>query len=158
GKVVISRNLLTLELPARFMLVAAMNPCACGNFGNSGRECRCTPAQIQSYRGRISGPLLDRFDIHLEVPRVPAAHLEGSGRGEASAGVRDRVVRVRAIQQRRFVGTSARTNAAMSAAQTRTHCPLDQDGRRLLSTAVERLGLSARAHLRILKVARTLAD
>jgi magnesium chelatase family protein len=158
GKVVINRSLLTLEFPARFMLMAAMNPCHCGNLGNAGRECMCTPHQVQSYRSRVSGPLLDRFDIHLEVPRVPARDLEGSNGGEYSAGVRDRVCRVREIQSQRFTGTCVRTNAQMYSAQIRSYCALDPAGRHLLSAAVERLGLSARAHQRILKVARTLAD
>ncbi len=158
GRIVITRSMQAMIFPARFVLVAAMNPCPCGHLGNPGRECVCTPIAVRNYRGRVSGPLLDRFDIHLEVPRVPARELEGSNGGEPSSRVRERVTRVREIQLRRFAGSPARTNAGMSAAQIRAHCALDPAGRRLLSSAVERLGLSARAHYRILKVARTLAD
>jgi len=158
GRIVITRSMQAMVFPARFVLVAAMNPCPCGQMGNPGRECVCTPIAVRNYRGRISGPLLDRFDIHLEVPRVPARDLENPGGGEPSAKVRERVVRVREMQSRRFAATPARTNAGMSSAQIREHCALDPAGRRLLSAAVERLGLSARAHNRILKVARTLAD
>jgi magnesium chelatase family protein len=157
GKVVINRALQTLEFPARFMLVAALNPCKCGNLGVAGADCRCTPLQVREYRGRISGPLLDRFDIHLEVPRVPAGDLERAS-GESSATVRSRVWEARQTQAKRFTGTSTRTNAAMTTPQLRLHCALDPQGRKLLLGAVDRLGLSARAHHRILKVARTLAD
>jgi len=158
GRIVITRSMQAVTFPARFVLVAAMNPCPCGQLGNPGRECLCTPIAVRNYRGRISGPLLDRFDIHLEVPRVPARDLEEGQGGESSAAVRERVARTRAVQLRRFTGTPARTNAEMTSGQIRSHCSLDPAGRRLLSAAVERLGLSARAHHRILKVARTLAD
>jgi magnesium chelatase family protein len=158
GRIVITRSMQAVTFPARFVLIAAMNPCPCGQMGNPGRECLCTPIAVRNYRGRISGPLLDRFDIHLEVPRVPARDLEGSDGGEPSAKVRERVARTRAIQSKRLAGTPARTNAEMTSAQIRSYCALDVAGRRLLSAAVERLGLSARAHNRILKVARTLAD
>jgi magnesium chelatase family protein len=158
GRIVITRSMLTVSFPARFILVAAMNPCPCGQLGNPGRECVCTPVAVRNYRGRISGPLLDRFDLHLEVPRVPARDLEEDRAGEESSAVRGRVMRVREAQGRRLAGSAARTNSEMSATQIRRHCALDPAGRRLLSTAVERLGLSARAHHRILKVARTLAD
>ncbi|HEU5182468.1 MAG TPA: YifB family Mg chelatase-like AAA ATPase [Candidatus Polarisedimenticolia bacterium] len=158
GKVVINRALQILEFPARFMLVAAMNPCKCGNLGVAGADCRCTPLQVREYRGRISGPLLDRFDIHLEVPRVPAGDLHATAPGESSEVVRDRVAAARETQGRRFAGRATRTNAAMTASQLREHCALDAVGRKLLRGAVDRLGLSARAHNRILKVARTLAD
>ena len=187
GKVVINRSLLTLELPARFMLIAAMNPCPCGQLGSAGRGCACTPHQISGYRSRVSGPLLDRFDIHLEVPRVRAEELGGRNGAESSAVVRERVLRAREIQARRLAGRAdrldtrpavmgeeaewsteertamaavlhAQCNAEMTAAQVREHCTLDAAGRRLLHSAVDRLGLSARAYHRILKVSRTLAD
>jgi magnesium chelatase family protein len=196
GKVVITRSMQTMEFPASFILVAAMNPCPCGHLGSPGRDCACTPWQVAAYRGRVSGPLLDRFDIHLEVPRARAEDLGGSGAGEPSAAVRKRVLTARAIQRKRLEGyasgmddthrreivevglafeqvrtslrrsgasgyheqRSARTNAQMTAAQIREHCVLDAEGRRLLHSAVDRLGLSARAYHRILKVARTLAD
>jgi len=174
GKVVINRSLLTLELPARFMLVAAMNPCPCGHLGSAGRECACTPHQIQSYRARVSGPLLDRFDIHLEVRRLAARELEawstagapGNGEPESSGAVRRRILQARARQCRRLAssgpcgpsGPANRCNAALQPAQIREHCRLDETGRKLLRAAVDRLGLSARAYHRILKVARTIAD
>jgi magnesium chelatase family protein len=158
GRIVITRSMQTMAFPARFILVAAMNPCPCGQLGNPGRECGCTPLAVRNYRGRISGPLLDRFDIHLEVPRVPARELEEDRGGEPSSAVRVRVTRVRAAQGSRLAGTAARTNAEMSASQLRQHCALEPAGRRLLTAAVDRLGLSARGHHRILKVARTLAD
>jgi magnesium chelatase family protein len=157
GRVIISRVAQSIMFPARFILVAAMNPCPCGNLGNPGRDCACTPIAVRNYRGRISGPLLDRFDIHLEVPRVGAEEL-GSGDGaESSAAVRARVLDARAVQATRQAGAAA-SNAEMTPAQIREHCALDAAGRRLLHGAVDRLGLSARAHHRILKVARTLAD
>jgi magnesium chelatase family protein len=158
GRIVITRSMQTMIFPARFILVAAMNPCPCGQLGNPGRECACTPIGVRNYRGRISGPLLDRFDIHLEVPRVPARDLERRGVSEGSSEIRERVARARRIQAERFAGENGRTNAEMSSAQLRKHAVADASGRRLLSAAVERLGLSARAHDRILKVARTLAD
>jgi magnesium chelatase family protein len=157
GRIAITRSMETIVFPARFVLVAAMNPCPCGQLGNPGRECTCTPIAVRNYRGRISGPMLDRFDIHLEVPRVPARDLEEPG-GEPSVKMRERVVEARHLQSQRFAGTRTRTNAGMTSAQVREHCATDSTGRRLLSAAVERLGLSARAHNRILKVARTLAD
>jgi magnesium chelatase family protein len=118
----------------------------------------CTPLAVRNYRGRVSGPLLDRFDIHMEVGRVPAADLEEEKSAESSAEIRRRVTRAREAQTRRFARGGERTNAAMSAAQLKEHCVTGTEGRRLLRAAVERLGLSARAHHRILKVARTLAD
>ncbi len=158
GRIAITRSMQVLVFPARFILIAAMNPCPCGQLGNPGRDCACTPLAVRNYRGRISGPLLDRFDIHLEVPRVSASDLEGRRPGEPSTRVRDRVSRAREIQLKRFAATPTRTNAAMSSLQIREHSAPDAAGRRLLSAAVERMGLSARAHQRILKVARTLAD
>ena len=226
GKVIINRSLLTLELPARFMLVAAMNPCPCGQLGSAGPSCACTPHQISGYRGRVSGPLLDRFDIHLEVPRVRAEDLGSRNGTESSAAVRRRVLDARAVQARRCArfaaqpilqtpasqkkeglprerfapatypsegngqvtavqpsttgiivgieggqsgapgglsrgagaGQGARCNAELTTSEIRDHCALDAAGKRLLHSAVDRLGLSARAYHRILKVARTLAD
>jgi len=161
GKVVINRSLLTLELPARFLLIAAMNPCPCGQLGSAGRSCACTPHQIGGYRGRVSGPLLDRFDIHLEVPRVRSEELGRRNGTESSVTVRERVLKARAVQVRRLAGGApqgTRCNAEMTAAEVREHCELDAVGKRLLHNAVDRLGLSARAYHRILKVARTLAD
>jgi magnesium chelatase family protein len=153
GAVTIARANMTLRFPSSFMLVAAMNPCKCGFYGDATRECRCTPGQIQQYLGKISGPLLDRIDIHVEVPAVPYQELRGAGVAESSAEMRARVEASRAIQQAR-----GHYNARMPAQRIRTDCALDASGERTLEMAVRRMGLSARAHDRILKVARTIAD
>ncbi len=153
GSVTIARSNMTLRFPSNFMLVAAMNPCKCGFYGDSTRECRCTPGQIQQYLGKISGPLLDRIDIHVEVPAVPYQELRGANESESSAGIRGRVARARAIQQARGF-----YNARMPSRLIRQECALDPSGERTLEMAVRRMGLSARAHDRILKVARTIAD
>jgi magnesium chelatase family protein len=135
------------------MLVAAMNPCRCGFLGDATRECRCTGAEVQRYLSKISGPLLDRIDIHIEVPAVPYKELRSNGAGESSDAMRERVVAARAVQQARgFV------NAFLPARLIRSLCALDDAAERTLEMAVRRMGLSARAHDRILKVARTIAD
>lgn len=151
--VTIARANMTLSFPARFMLVAAMNPCPCGFHGDATRECRCTGGMIQRYLGKISGPLLDRIDLHLEVPAVPYKELRSQGPAVCSAEMRARVVRTREIQQRRGF-----YNAHIPHKELRALCRLDDAGERTLEMAVRRLGLSARAHDRILKVARTIAD
>lgn len=151
--VTVARSNFTLTLPANFMLVAAMNPCQCGFHGDATRECRCTGAMIQRYLGKISGPLLDRIDLHIEVPAVPYQELRSKGDTAGSAQMRERVVGARRIQLRRGF-----PNAAIPAAELRKVCELDAAGERTLETAVRRMSLSARAHDRILKVARTLAD
>ena len=151
--VTIARANMTLAFPARFMLVAAMNPCPCGFHGDPARECRCTGGIIQRYLGKISGPLLDRIDLHLEVPAVPYKELRSQGPTACSAEMRARVVRAREIQQRRGF-----YNAHIPHKELRALCRLDDAGERTLEMAVRRLGLSARAHDRILKVARTIAD
>ena len=153
GAVTIARSAMTVCFPSRFMLVAAMNPCACGFYGDSTRECRCTPAMIQRYLGKISGPLLDRIDIHVEVPAVPYKELRGEAASESSDQIRARVRRARAVQEERGY-----YNSAIPSRTLRTHCALDDAGERTLEMAVRRMGLSARAHDRILKVARTVAD
>jgi magnesium chelatase family protein len=153
GAVTIARSAMTLCFPSRFMLVAAMNPCACGFYGDSTRECRCTPAIIQRYLGKISGPLLDRIDIHVEVPAVPYKELRGNAVSESSAEIRARVEGARAVQDARGY-----YNSAIPSRMIRKHCALDEAGERTLEMAVRRMGLSARAHDRILKVARTVAD
>jgi magnesium chelatase family protein len=158
GRVVIMRSMRAMIFPARFVLVAAMNPCPCGQLGNPGRDCSCTPIAVRHYTARISGPLLDRFDIHLEVPRVPVKDLEAEAAGERSAVIRARVEEARLRQRQRLRRHGVRTNAEMSPAVLRDACRPDGAGRRLLSAATERLRLSVRAHHRILKVARTLAD
>jgi magnesium chelatase family protein len=153
GSVTIARAAMTLTFPSRFMLVAAMNPCPCGFYGDSTRECRCTPAIIQRYLGKISGPLLDRIDIHVEVPAVPYKELRGNSTAEPSADIRGRVERARAVQSARGY-----YNSQMPSRMIRKQCELDDAGERTLEMAVRRMGLSARAHDRILKVARTVAD
>ena len=159
GRVTITRSSLTATYPARFMLVAAMNPCPCGYFGERNRPCRCTPQQIRQYQGRISGPLLDRIDIHVEVPAVRYRDLTARETGEPSAAIKARIERAREIQKRRFAGDETLFNARLSNRQIRTICPIDEDSRQLIEMAVDRAGaLSARAHTRILKVARTIAD
>jgi magnesium chelatase family protein len=160
-RVTISRAAMTLTFPASFMLAAAMNPCACGFFNDPVRECRCTPLQVQRYVGRVSGPLLDRIDIHVDVPAVRFKELSergGAPEGETSAAVRARVVAARARQRERFRGSRVFANAQMSSRLIRRHCRLDAEGERLLEQAMTRQGLSARAYDRILKVSRTIAD
>jgi len=159
GRVTISRAAGTLTFPSRFMLAAAMNPCPCGYYTDPVRECRCTPGRIRSYMARISGPLLDRIDIHVEVPRVSYEEMSSERPGECSARVRARVERARIRQSARFAGVDkVHANAAMGAALVREHCRPDAEGKRLLRRAMEDLGFSARAHDRVLKVARTIAD
>ena len=151
--VTIARSAMTLTFPAGFMLVAAMNPCPCGYHGDSTRECRCTPAIIQRYLGKISGPLLDRIDIQIEVPAVPFRELRAGEVAETSADMRARVADARQRQHSRgFV------NARMPAQSVRKLCALDESGERTLEMAMRRMSLSARAHDRILKVSRTVAD
>jgi magnesium chelatase family protein len=149
----IARSNMTLCFPANFTLVAAMNPCKCGFHGDSTRECRCTPAEIQRYLGKISGPLLDRIDIHVEVPAVPYKELRGDQRSESSTEIRARVEATRKVQQSRGF-----YNSRMPARLIRKLCALDAAGERTLEMAVRRMSLSARAHDRLLKVARTIAD
>jgi Mg chelatase-related protein len=158
-KVTISRAAMSLTFPAFFTLVASMNPCPCGYFGSS-RECKCTPMQIQRYVGKISGPLLDRIDIHIDVPAVNFKELRGRGvpEGESSETIRGRVIKAREIQLRRFQGEGIFSNAAMLPRHIRKYCALDAESENLLERAMLKQGLSARAHDRILKVARTIAD
>jgi magnesium chelatase family protein len=147
----------TLKFPANIMLVGAMNPCPCGYFTDPKRPCKCTPNAIERYIGRISGPLIDRIDIHVEVPPVPWRQLRSSGDGLTSETMREQVVTGRRIQHRRFpAGTT--TNATMTSRQVRKHCKLDQPGELLLKQAMTELGLSARAHDKVLRIARTIAD
>ncbi len=159
-KVTISRAAMSLTFPASFMLAAAMNPCPCGFWNDPTRECRCTPLQIQRYVGRISGPLLDRIDIHIDVPAVKFRELTGDASPEtdSSGTIRDRVIRARERQLRRFAGEKIFANAAMTPRMIRRHCRIDTDSEQMLERAMTRLGLSARAYDRILKVSRTIAD
>src|SRR5216117_1080928 len=158
GTISITRVSAALTYPARVMLVAAMNPCPCGFLGDRIRPCVCSSVQIQRYRARVSGPLLDRIDLHVEVPAVPFRDLAADERGEESASVRERVMRARARQVERYHGSRAHNNAQLRTNQIRKHCRIDGPGRTLIEQAVARLGLSARAYMRILKVARTIAD
>ena len=153
GTVTLARANMTMMFPARFMLVGAMNPCPCGFFGDTTRECRCTGAIIQRYLGKISGPLLDRIDLHVEVPAVPYKELRSNGHTNTSAEMRARVERARFVQQSRGF-----YNADIPHRALRDLCALDDGGERTLEMAVRRMSLSARAHDRILKVARTIAD
>ncbi|MGQ9635583.1 MAG: YifB family Mg chelatase-like AAA ATPase [Bryobacteraceae bacterium] len=153
GAVTIARSSMTLVFPSRFMLVAAMNPCPCGFHGDPSRECRCTGGIIQRYLSKISGPLLDRIDLHVEVPAVPYKEMRAGPEGEPSASIRERVLKARAIQRSRGF-----YNSQIPTRLLRKLCELDESGERTLETAVRRLGLSARAHDRVLKVARTIAD
>jgi magnesium chelatase family protein len=158
GQVTIARAAISLTYPARFMLVAAMNPCPCGYSGDSARHCTCSTQAVQRYRGRISGPILDRIDLHIEVPAVRYQDLHSTRQAEASASVRGRVTEARNLQFERFFGDSIYSNALMKPKHVKKYCQIDATGHRLLEQAVQRLGLSARAYHRILKVARTVAD
>lgn len=158
GRVTISRVNASLQYPCRFMLVAAMNPCPCGYYGHPTRQCTCTPTAAQHYLSRISGPLLDRIDLHIEVPPVEFSELAEKKPGECSADIRRRVNAARRRQEERFRGTGILCNAAITTDMMRLACPLTEDAGRLLETAFQRLSLSARAHDRLLKVARTIAD
>ena len=153
GGVTISRAQASLKFPADFMLVAALNPCPCGYRGDPRRQCNCTPPQIERYMSKISGPLLDRIDIHLEVPAVPFRELSTD-----SKAMRADVVRARRVQSERFSGNGTTLNGRMTPRQIRTFCRLDTTGESMLRAAMEDLGLTARAHDRILRVSRTIAD
>ena len=158
--VTIARASMSLTFPARFMLAAAMNPCPCGYFNDKSRECMCTPPMIQRYVAKISGPLLDRIDIHIEVPAVQYKELRGGAAAEGSEEIRDRVMVARERQRERFRkhGEKIYSNAQMTTRQVRSYCELGPDAERLLERAMQQQGLTARAHDRILKVARTVAD
>lgn len=158
GEVSISRAAGKLTLPSRFMLVAAMNPCPCGYLGDKSRTCRCSPVQIQRYRARLSGPLLDRIDIHVEAPALSIDELRTASPGESSAVIRERINAAREIQKQRFSGTALRNNAQMTTKVLRDVCSLSAEQGLILQRSMEKLGLSARAYDRILKVARTIAD
>ncbi len=159
GTVTIARAATSLSFPARFMMVSAMNPCPCGHLGDQVRPCTCTPLQVQRYRSRLSGPLLDRIDMHIEVPAVQVKELIGQPAGESSAAIRQRVNRARAKQRQRFARASRiYCNAQMSARDVKKYCRLDTASADLLNQSITRLGLSARAYHRILKIALTIAD
>ncbi len=165
--VTISRAQGSLSFPASFMLIGAQNPCPCGYFGDPERACTCSPALVSKYQKRLSGPLLDRIDIHLEVPRVPFQKLSDERRGEPSAKIRERVEAARARQTARFErggkqggkhAAGLTCNADMGPTEVRDFCQVDETGRQLLAAAMRQMNLSARAYHRILKLARTIAD
>ena len=158
GTVTIARAQASLTYPANFMLVAAMNPCPCGFFNDHLRACTCTPQMINRYLQRISGPLLDRIDIHVEVPRLKQDELMSKNPGEASVHIRSRARHARELQQARFAGSKVFCNGQMSSRQLKTHCKLTEDSQAMLRQAIEHLRLSARAYDRILKLSRTIAD
>ncbi|MBI4802839.1 MAG: YifB family Mg chelatase-like AAA ATPase [Elusimicrobia bacterium] len=157
-QVTVSRVRDTVVYPARCLLIAAMNPCPCGYFGHPTRECSCTPLQIHKYRARVSGPLLDRIDIHLQLSPIKYADWEGLPKGESSTAVAERVAGAMAVQQERFKGSRTRTNAFMGVRELREHCRLPEGASNLLETAMNKLGFSARSLDKILKLARTIAD
>ncbi|SCZ64680.1 Magnesium chelatase, subunit ChlI C-terminal [Thiohalomonas denitrificans] len=154
GTITISRAARQARFPARFQLLAAMNPCPCGYLSHPNGQCHCTHEQIQRYRARISGPLLDRIDLQLEIPPLPRELLRGDARSETSASVQDRVTQTRARQLQR----AGKPNALLNARETESICRLSDREAALLEQAVDRLGLSARAYHRVLRVARTIAD
>lgn len=154
----IARSTGTVTFPANFQLIAAMNPCVCGWYGDPSGRCNCSPSSITRYQNRISGPVLDRIDIHVDVPRVDYEKLSGNRLGEPSAAIRERVERARTRQQQRFAGMRLACNADMGPAEVRQFCELDETGRSLLRTAAQQMQLSARTYHRLLKVARTVAD
>jgi magnesium chelatase family protein len=156
GRVTISRALHSTEFPASFILTAAMNPCPCGYMGDPKRACKCTPPVIEKYMGRVSGPLLDRIDMHIEVPSVPYQELSAKADGTGSAAMREQVDCARAAQRDRF--GKSQLNSRMTSRQMRKFCALNDDAKALIRAAMDDLGLSARAHDRILRVSRTIAD
>lgn len=158
GVVTITRASGSLTLPSRFMLVCAMNPCRCGWFGHPSGRCTCTDGQVQSYLRRISGPLLDRIDMHVEVPSVEYEAMRRKEQPESSQQVRSRVNAARQVQQRRYEGTGVTCNAYMTPAMIGQYCQLDTAGEKLMQGAFDRLGLTGRSHDRVLRMARTIAD
>ncbi len=158
GNITVSRAMGSINFPAGFMLVAAMNPCVCGFLTDPQKECTCTPIQIQRYRSRVSGPLLDRIDIQIEVPGLRYQELASKDAGESSNVIRARVNQARQIQLQRFDKSKIHANAQMGAKELKRYCAVKEDADKLLETAINKLGLSARAYSRVLKVGRTIAD
>lgn len=158
GSIIVSRAVGSISYPASFMLVAAMNPCPCGFFTDPQKQCGCTPPQIQRYRARVSGPLLDRIDIQVEVPALRYQELASRDPGEPSSTVRQRINEARLIQLKRFQKRGIHANARMSTRDMKRYCVVKDEGEKLLEVAINKLGLSARAYSRILKVSRTIAD
>ena len=158
-RVTISRAKMTIEYPASFMLIAAMNPCPCGYYNHPSIPCSCPPGSVKRYLNKVSGPLMDRIDIHIEVTPVPVSQLNKEEKAESSAVIRERVIAARAIQTARFANNpGVHCNAQMGSKLTRQYCVLTDECRAIMEQAMNRLGLSARAYDRILKVARTIAD
>ena len=158
GTVSISRALRSTDFPADFMLIASLNPCPCGYRNDPHHDCHCTIPQVERYMAKISGPLLDRIDLHIEVPAVPFSELSATAEGTDSRSMRAIVQRARNQQDARFADSRTRTNAQMSSRELRRHCPLDKGCEKMMEQSVDRLGLSARAHDKVLRVARTIAD
>src|SRR3989338_8205454 len=158
GKITISRAATTLTLPARFMLVAAMNPCPCGYFTDPKKECHCTPLQIKNYMSKISGPLLDRIDIQLEAPSLKVDEITDRSKGEMSSSIRARVETAKDRQRKRYESEKMSSNAELAATQLEKYCSTTKEGEALLKMAIQELGFSARAYHKALKVARTIAD
>ena len=158
GTVTISRAKGTITFPARFILVAAMNPCPCGYYGTSARKCKCTPMQIHRYMSKISGPLLDRIDIHIEVPPVSFGKLRSRSHGTTSTDIKQQVIQARQMQALRFGDGKLATNSMMSHKEVEKYCVLDAESELLLKHAMTEFALSVRAHDKICKIARTLAD
>ena len=160
GKVSISRAKGSVTYPAQFLLVAASNPCPCGYFGDPKRPCKCTPGQISRYQKRISGPILDRIDLHIEVPSVETQKLvsQAKNKAETSKEIQKRVQKAREVQTKRFQGTKLKSNAEMGTKDVKKYCPLSDECRTILRSAISSLNLSARAYFKVVKVARTIAD
>lgn len=158
GVITVARANSTVTYPANFTLIASMNPCPCGNYGSKDKECTCSPSQIHKYLAKLSGPIMDRIDIHIEVDNVSYDDLRSQDKEECSSDIKTRVDRAREVQLQRFAGTKIYSNAKMGVPQTKKYCKLDDNGEYLLRMAFEKLKLSARAHDRILRVARTIAD
>ena len=158
GVAAIARAAHSVSFPAACMLVAAMNPCPCGYYGDPTHQCTCRDDQRVRYQSRLSGPMLDRIDVHVEVPAVPYADFRGAGNGVSSAQMRERVLKARAVQRERYGSKGPRCNAELSGALLDKHCALDAEGHALMEAAVNRLSLSARACARVLRMARTIAD
>ena len=156
--ITISRAKYSVDYPANFTLIASMNPCPCGYYNHPTKECTCSAATVHRYMSHISGPLMDRIDIHIEVVPVSISEMASKERGETSSQIRERVIRAREVQRRRFEGLDIHCNAMMNSAMLRRFAPLDRGCTQLLEMAMSRLNLSARAYDRIIKVARTIAD
>jgi magnesium chelatase family protein len=158
GKITISRAATAVTYPGKIMLVAAMNPCPCGYLGDMRHACSCVPSAIQRYRAKLSGPLLDRFDLHIEVPAVPYADLRSKTSGEGSANIRQNVLRARDLQKKRYAGTGCLCNAELNGSLLERHCFLDKTEQEFLGEAMNSLALSARSYTRVLRLARSIAD